>query len=132
MTDVNFLAVAVAVVVAFIVSMVWYTVFAAAYADTHGEVPDNAEARPPAWKMLVELLRNVVLATGLAGFAAQMEIDSVPGALLLGITAWVAFPLVLWVGAIIWENTPVRLALVHGGDWLVKLMAIAVIVGAWG
>jgi len=31
----------------------------------------------------------------------------------------------------IWESTPWRLAAVHAGDWLVKLLVIGVIVSVW-
>ena len=30
-----------------------------------------------------------------------------------------------------WENVSWRLALSHGGDWLVKLATVALIVGLW-
>ena len=35
------------------------------------------------------------------------------------------------LGAIIWENTPRTLAVIHGGDWLAKLLVVAVIVSVW-
>jgi len=38
---------------------------------------------------------------------------------------------VLWTGALIWENTPWKLAALHGGDWLAKLLAVALIVSVW-
>jgi hypothetical protein len=38
---------------------------------------------------------------------------------------------VLWTGAIVEENTPWRLAAIHAGDWLAKLLAVAVIVSVW-
>ena len=41
---------------------------------------------------------------------------------------WIGFPFVLWTGAVIHESTPVRLAAIHAGDWLVKLLLIGVIV----
>ena len=41
------------------------------------------------------------------------------------------FPLVLWTGAILWEKTPWKLAALHGGDWLFKLLLIGAIVGVW-
>jgi hypothetical protein len=49
----------------------------------------------------------------------------------LGLAVWAGFPLVLWMGAVIWENTPPGLAVIHGGDWLVKLLVVAVIVSVW-
>ena len=48
--------------------------------------------------------------------------------LLLGLVLWIGFPLVLWIGAVIHEATPVGLAAVHAGDWLVKLLLVGAIV----
>jgi Protein of unknown function (DUF1761) len=66
-----------------------------------------------------------------AGLAAEGEIDEWTGGLLLGLTLWVGFPFVLWVGAVIHEKTPGKLAVIHAGDWLVKLLVVAVIVSVW-
>jgi hypothetical protein len=49
---------------------------------------------------------------------------------LLGLFLWIGFPLVLWTGAMIWENTLWRLAAIHG-DWLGKLLVVALIVSVW-
>jgi hypothetical protein len=32
---------------------------------------------------------------------------------------------------VIHENTPWKLAAIHAGDWLVKLLVVAVIVSVW-
>ena len=47
------------------------------------------------------------------------------GGLLLGLVLWIGFPLVLWTGAILHERTPLKLAAIHAGDWLVKLLVVA-------
>jgi hypothetical protein len=44
---------------------------------------------------------------------------------------WIGFPLVLWTGALIWESTPIKLAVIHAGDWLAKLLLVALIVSVW-
>jgi hypothetical protein len=33
-----------------------------------------------------------------------------------------------WPGSLLWEEVPLRLATIHAGDWLVKLLVIATIV----
>ena len=83
------------------------------------------------WMVAVELLRCLVLTAVVSGLAVRGEVDTFAGGLLLGVALWVGFPFVLWVGAVIHENTPVRLAAIHAGDWLVKLLLVAVIAGAW-
>jgi len=66
-----------------------------------------------------------------AGLAAQGDIDEWRGGLLLGLALWIGFPFVLWTGAMIHENTPWKLAAIHAGDWLVKLLVVAVLVSVW-
>ena len=83
-------------------------------------------ARP--CKFPVELLRGLILAAVVAGLASQGKISDAGGGLLLGAALWIGFPFVLWIGAMIWENTAWRLAALHAGDWVVKLLVVAVIV----
>ena len=91
----------------------------------------TAPSSQPPWKLGVEVLRCLILATVVAGLAAQGEIDNWSGGLALGLALWIGFPLVLWTGAIIWENTPWRQAALHGGDWWAKLVVVGVLVSVW-
>jgi hypothetical protein len=111
--------VAAATVAAFVAGGAYYAVF--------GAQLGASEPMPP-WKLAVEVLRCLIVAAVVAGLASQAEIDEWSGGLLLGLALWVGFPFVLWVGAVVHENTPGRLALVHGGDWLLKLLLVGVIV----
>jgi hypothetical protein len=129
MPDVNFLAILAATIVAFVLSSTYYAALGAELA----EVSDAGASgeRPPPWKLAVELLRSLTLATVVAGLASQGRIDEWTGGLWLGLSLWIGFPLVLWTGAMIWENTPWKLAAIHGGDWLAKLLVVALIVSVW-
>jgi hypothetical protein len=128
----NYLAIVVAAVVVFVVSTAWYIAFgkqlavlSPAYADT------EANARPPAWKVAVELVRSLVVASVVAGLADLLDITDWTGALQLGFALWIGFPVVLWTGAVIWEKVPPKLATIHSGDWFLKLLVISVIVAVW-
>jgi hypothetical protein len=129
MPDVHFLAVLVAAIAGFALGGTYYAVRGEQLAG----VSDAAAAseQPPPWKLAVELLRCLTLAAVLAGLAVRGEIDEWSGGLLLGAALWIGFPLVLWIGAVIHENTPLKLAAIHAGDWLVKLLVVAVIVSVW-
>lgn len=130
MPDVNLLAILVATVVAFLLGSAYYF----AFADRLAAVSEAARSveQPPAWQLAaVELVRNLVLSSVVGVLAAMADVDTFAGGLLLGIGLWVGFPLVLWTGAVFHERTPWRLAVIHGGDWLVKLLAISVIVSVW-
>ena len=129
MPEVDLLAILVAAVAAFALGGAYYAVFGEQLAS----VSDAAVAgeQPPPWTLAVEFLRGLILAAVVAGLASQGEVDGVAGGLLLGVALWTGFPLVLWTGALIHEKTPPKLAALHAGDWLLKLLAVAVIVSVW-
>jgi hypothetical protein len=81
----------------------------------------------PGWQVALEFVRCLVLAAVVTGLAARADVDSWGSAVLLALALWTGFPLVLWTGAILHERTPWRLAAIHAGDWLLKLLAIAAI-----
>jgi hypothetical protein len=118
MPDVDLLAVVLGTVAAFVLGGAYYAVL--------GNEP--GDERMPPWKLGVEILRCLVLATVVAGLASQGDVDEWTGGLALGLALWIGFPLMLWVGAMVHENVPFRLAALHGGDWLAKLLIVGVIV----
>jgi hypothetical protein len=127
---INLWAVAVATVAAFVSSSVYYISFDKLRAALLGTEPAPDE-RPPAWKIVVELLRSLVIAATLAVAVGELGIDGVGGILLLGLGVWLAFPVTILAGSVVWDDVPWRLAAIHAGDWLVKAVLIALLVGLW-
>ncbi len=121
MADVSVAAVLVATIVAFVLSSVYY-----------GVLGTTGGRDLPGWVVpAVELPRNLVVSAVVGGLAAAATVDTLGGGLVLGLALWVGFPLVLWVGAVAHEGTPVRQAALHAGDWLLKLAAVSGLVAAW-
>lgn len=118
-TVVNYLAVGVVSVAAFVLSTVYYLAFGKVRA---AELGHDVPSRPAPWQVLAELLRNVVLALVLALLHVGPG-----GALLL----WLAFPVVLLTGSVMWDRAPRRLAVVHAGDWLLKLLLMTLVLANW-
>jgi len=129
MPEVSLLAILVVAVVVFFVGFSYYAVLGGQLAEVSDAVA--AGEQPPPWKMAVEFLRGLILVAVVAGLASEAEIDEWTGGLVLGLALWIGFPFVLWTGAVIHENTPVKLAAIHAGDWLVKLLLVAVVVSVW-
>lgn len=128
MPEINYLAVGAAAVAAVVAAVAYYAVLGNKLKEfgSAGD-PDNA----PPWMLPVELVKHLVLATVVAGVATKMGIDSWAGGLVLGVVLFVGFPAVLTVSMIVHEKTPWKLASLHLGDWLIKLLLIGAIVGAW-
>jgi Protein of unknown function (DUF1761) len=125
MPEISLLAVLVAALAAFAAGGAYY----AAVGDELAGVSEAAAAAEPAppWTLAVELGRCLLTATVVVGLASQGDIDEWSGGLLLGVALWIGFPFVLWVGAVVHEKAPLRLAKIHAGDWLVKLPLVGVI-----
>jgi hypothetical protein len=118
-------AVACAAIAAFVVSMVWYGAFGEQVAELSGTTPQST---PEMWKVFVELGRSAAVATVLAAIALRLGVVRRASAGSLGLALWIGFPAMILLGSVLWENVPGRLATIHAGDWLVKLLVIAMIV----
>jgi len=129
---INYLAVVVAAVAAFVLSSVYYGALGQAVVRLHADQAAAAATLKPApWKVIVELARTFIVAYVLALLAARLGVADWKGAVQLAVMLWIAFSVVMWAGAIMWENVPVKLAAIHAGDWLVKTVLVTVIVGLW-
>ena len=123
--DINVWEVVAATTAAFVISSLWYLAFGtqlAALSDSYA-----GTERTPVWVILVEVLRSLIV----AGLSWLIRIDDLAGALALGVALWAAFPLPVLAGSVVHERTNWRLAAIHAGDWLVKLLVISVIVSVW-
>jgi hypothetical protein len=131
MARMNYLAVVVAAVAAFVVSAVWYAVFGNVWMELRGIDPATAaEMGTPAWTMLFVVVQSLVVAIMLAYFVVHLAIVDWKGAVRLGALIWV-FPAMILLGSVVHENVPLMLAAIHAGDWLVKLLLMTVILGLW-
>lgn len=130
MIELNYLAIAAAAVAVFVISTLYYIVFTSQLRQLSPAYA-NAEARPPAWKVAAELIRSFVVGVVVAGIVSLIGVEDVAGAIQLGLALWIGFPVVLLTGSVVWENVPPRLAAIHSGDWILKLLVIAVIVTLW-
>ncbi|MGH7701912.1 MAG: DUF1761 domain-containing protein [Gemmatimonadales bacterium] len=126
----NYRAIVVAALAAFVASSVWYIAFGNLLAQMSpafaGHLKEGASWRQPA-----VILQGLVLALVLARLVRAAGVTDWPGAARLAVWLWVGLVAVQWVGALMWEDTPWKIAAIHAGDWLVKLLIIAIIVGAW-
>ena len=81
--------------------------------------------------MVAEIARTLVITYVLARLIALLGNGNWKGAVGLGLWLWFGFSAMMWVGAIMWEKTPWQIAAIHSGDWLVKTVLIAAILGLW-
>jgi len=121
--------VVIAGLTAFVVSFVWYSplMFGDLCVKLRGAVQDAT----PVWAVLVEPIRELIVAYVLARLLTHLEIVDWKRAARLGFGLWLAFHAVSMAGAVIWENMLWMLGAVHAGDWLMKMLLMAVVLSVW-
>ena len=125
----NYLAIGVAALAAFVASAIWYIAFAAAMTRVRPAAAGSSSMTPAL--ALAEIARALVVALVVAEIAVLAGVADWTAAIMLGALLWIGFPVVLLTGSVIHESVPWKLAAIHAGDWLVKLVLISVIVGVW-
>ena len=119
-------AVAAATGAAVVASTAWYTALAGPLARLDDAYAQGS--RPPAWVLPVEVARSATVATAVAVLARRTDARGLRGAAGLALGLWAAFPAVLLTGSVVHEKVPWKLAAIHGGDWLAKLLLVSVVV----
>lgn len=122
-------AVVVAGVTAFAFSLVWYSpfLFGSVWTEAQGA---EATAMAP-WKFFVAPLRELFTAWFLAWLIGRLGIVDWKAAAGLGALLWAAFYVIQLAGAVIFDGMSPALGAVHAGDWLGKMLIMAIIVSAW-
>ena len=127
------MAVVVTAVAAIATSSVWYIVFGKTRIELLGKEPGASvdTTKPQPARMAVEIVRTLVVTCVLAHFVVILGITGWISAVKLGLWLWIGFPFMILVGSVLWDKVPWKLAAIHAGDWLVKLLVMAIILGAW-
>ena len=127
------MAVVVTSVAAIATSSVWYIVFGKARIELLGKEPGASvdTTKPQPARMAVEIVRTLVVTCVLAHFVVLLGITGWISAVKLRLWLWIGFPFMILVGSVLWDKVPWKLAAIHAGDWLVKLLVMAIILGAW-
>jgi len=135
MVHVNYPAVLVAAIAVFALGWLWYSplLFYKPWMRLRGldPVAAMAGAKMPAGKLVIELGRCFVLAYVIARIVGILNVSSWMAAAHVGLFLWIGFPVILLTGSVLWENIPWKVAAIHAGDWLVKMLVIPVIVSVW-
>jgi len=130
MTRVNYFVIGLVVVVAFVASSVWYSplLFGREFLELSGV---SASASPNPVKVVCELIRTFILAYVIAQLVLQLNAPDTKAAVGLGLWLWIGFPVILLTGSMLWQNVPWKLAAIHAGDWLIKILLFTGTVGWW-
>lgn len=131
MPKINHWAVLAAAVAAFVMSSLYYSPLVLGNVWRTLDPVAIAGMTSSIGKAVGELFRTLVITYVFARLIGLLGGADWKGAVRLAFWLWFGFSAMMWVGAIMWEKTPWQIAAIHSGDWLLKTLLIAAILGVW-
>ena len=131
----NYLAVAISALAAFLIGWAWYSpfLFANVWMKEIGMNPDDM--RPDMTKMmptmLVALIQQLVTAYILAHFAVAYGATDTTAAVQLGIWVWLGFMATTFLGPVLWEKRSLTWYAIVASQLLVSTIVMSLIVVLW-
>lgn len=131
MTEVTFLPIFLAGIVAVIIGFIWYhpQVFGGAWMRMSGITPETVERNQKGmWiRALVALFAAMVAAYVMSYFGIAWGVYDWIGSVELGFWCWIGFTAPAMLGSVLWERKPVSLYLINSLFWLVAFVAMALV-----
>jgi len=135
---INFLAVLIAAVVAWLVSAGWYMSLGKIYQAAQGRTPEQCKEemkKPGAFlPFLYAFIGNLVIAWMLAGVLGHLGPGEVTlkNGVITGAFLWFGFILTTMVVNFCFSGRDKRLLLIDLGNWLIALVVMGAVIGAMG
>ena len=130
MSRINPWAVLVAGAAAFVMSFLYYSplLLGNIWRAVDPAVANRAFSR---WNGIIEIARTLAITFVMARLLLLLKTNDVKSAIRFALWTWFGFSALMWIGAITWEGTPWQVAVIHSGDWLLKTLLIAIVLGLW-
>lgn len=133
---INYLAVLVAAVAAFVVGAFWYSVlFGKIWMHLSGRTEHDIKKGNVGASYLLgfvfTLVMSYVLAHALIFASAYLKVTGVEAGLMAGVWNWLGFVVPVQIGQQLWEGKSWKLFLINGGHTLVGLLVMGVILAVW-
>lgn len=137
-SGVNYIAVLVAAVVAWLASAAWYTSLGGFWTAALGKTPEQMAQdrnKPGAFlPFIYAFVANLIIAWMLAGLLGHLGAGQVTlqNGVISGAFCWFGFVLTTMAVNYSFSRRNVRLLLIDAGNWLMEFIVIGAIVGAMG
>jgi Protein of unknown function (DUF1761) len=131
LSQVPYLSVFVAAVVAWVFGAIWYTALGGAWAAGHGIIREKPEM-PPISTMALSFVCLFVMATMLYGVVFHIGDVSVERAVFSAVMLWIGFVATTITVNYRFPGKPWTLVLIDAGHWLGVMLIMAVVIGLFG
>jgi hypothetical protein len=124
---INYWSVVATGLIAFMLSLAWYSplLFGEIWARYRSGAPDQN------WTLLLAPLRELFASYAVALLITDLQLTNWRSAVKFVFLLWAAFHAVGMAGAVLWDHMPWQLGLVHAGDWLMKMIFMAIALSLW-
>lgn len=132
---INYLAVLVAAVVAWVLGAVWYPALSAPWLAAQGKTkadmprPSGATAYLP---FVLVFVAQLIMAWMLAGILGHLGTLNVKDGVISGAACWLGFVLTTTATNYAFQSRKVMLTVIDNGYWLLVLVVMGAIIGAFG
>jgi hypothetical protein len=129
----NYLAIVAAAIACFLFEAVWYTAFLNTWISGIGRTMQwlTSSGMNPAIQYATALIMAAVMATAISCVTQLTGKQTALRGIKVGALLWMGFELTTWSTEYIFEVRPISLFLVNAGYWLLGMMLMGAIVGAW-
>ncbi len=132
----NYWAVLVAGLVGFGLGGVWYRLLAAPWKAAHGFTTEQIRAHhgkgAAPWPLIIALAADLIMAWVLAGLIGHIGAVNVKDGLISAAFIWAGFVMTTLVVNNTFGMRKPSLIWIDGGHWLLVLLVMGAIIGAWG
>jgi hypothetical protein len=131
---INYLAIAGAAVACFIVEIVWFGYFMRPWLSGLGDCSGWYSPKQhinPALQFGVAFVSQLVIATGVSFVTQLTGAWTATRGITTAACLWFAFVLTTWATEYSFELRPFNQLTINGGFWLIGMLAMGAIVGAW-
>jgi hypothetical protein len=133
---VNYLAIVVAAVVAWLAGAAWYMTFSKFWIAALGLTPEKmreAKNRPGAFLPFIYVfIAELIMAWVLAGFLGHLGAVTLRSGVISGAFCWLGFVITTILVNNSFAMRDWRLSAIDGGHWLVVLLLMGAVIGAIG
>jgi hypothetical protein len=133
---INYLAVLVAAVAAWVLGAVWYMALSQPWLAAQGKT--KADMKPPASKaaavgpFVLVFVAELIMAWMLAGILGHLGGITVKNGVISGAACWFGFVLTTIATNYAFHGRKVMLTVIDAGHWLAVLVVMGAILGAFG
>jgi len=133
---INYLAVLVAAVAAWVLGAVWYMALSQPWLAAQGKT--KADMKPPANKaaavapFVLVFVAELIMAWMLAGILGHLGGITVKNGVISGAVCWFGFVLTTIATNYAFHGRKIMLTVIDAGHWLAVLVIMGVILGAFG